>query len=118
MVILPLLAALLAPFPASADPAAADPPVVVSSLTTEQFVRQCEGKDADPTPSFCTGYIVAAFDTLSLSRQICPSPTRSSTTQAVAAARRYLRTRGRKTGAAPSFVIRDALRRAYPCKRK
>jgi len=44
--------------------AAADRPVVVSALTTDQLVEQCRGKDNDPAPTFCTGYILAAFDTL------------------------------------------------------
>ena len=39
---MPLLLALLA---------AADRPVVVSSLTTPQLVEQCRGKDDDPTPN-------------------------------------------------------------------
>lgn len=98
--------------------AAADRPVVVSALTTDQLVEQCRGKDNDPAPTFCTGYILAAFDTLSLARQICPSPTRSSNIEVMATARKYLRTRGKKATGAPSFVVRDALKRAFPCKRK
>lgn len=98
--------------------AATDRPVVVSSLTTRQLVEQCRGKDSDPSPSFCTGYIIGAFDTLSLSHQICPPADGASTMKVVAAARKYLRTRAKKTTDAPSFVVRTALRRAFPCKRK
>jgi Rap1a immunity proteins len=97
---------------------AADRPVVVSSLTTEQLVEQCRGKDDDPTFTFCTGYIIGEFDTLSLSRQICPSSTRASNIEAVAAVRKYLRKHAKKATGAPAFVVRDALRAAYPCKRK
>lgn len=102
----------------AADRPARDLPVVVSSLTTEQLVELCRGKDADPTPSFCSGYIIAEFDTLSLSRQICPSPNRASNIQVVSAVRKYLRTRARKATGAPTFVVRDALQQAFPCKRK
>ncbi|MBJ6122362.1 Rap1a/Tai family immunity protein [Sphingomonas mollis] len=98
--------------------AAADRPVVVSSLTTGQLVEYCRGKDTDPTSNFCTGYIIGVFDALSLSRQICPSTARSSNIEVAAVARKYLRKQAGKTSVAPSFVIRDALRRAFPCKRK
>lgn len=106
---------------AAKEPPAREPPlkpVVVSPLTTQQLIRECEGKDADPTPSFCTGYILAAFDNLSLSRQICPSPVLSTATGAVSTTRKYLRTRAKKSTAAPAFVVRDALRRTYPCGRR
>lgn len=106
---MPLLLALLA---------AADRPVVVSSLTTPQLVEQCRGKDDDPVPNFCTGYIVGAFDTLSQTRQICPTATRLSTNDMVAGVRKYLRKRGNKATGAPAFVVRDALRAALPCRRK
>lgn len=98
--------------------AAADRPVVVSALTTERLVEECRGKDDDPAPSFCTGYIIAAFDTLSLAHKICPSPARASTIEVVAAVRKQLRRRGTKATAAPAFFVRDALRSAFPCKRK
>ncbi|TCP35067.1 Rap1a/Tai family immunity protein [Sphingomonas sp. BK235] len=98
--------------------AAADRPVVVSSITTPQLVELCRGKDDDPTANFCTGYILAEFDALSLARQICPSPARASNMKVAATVRKYLRKRGRKATAAPAFVVRDALRAAYPCKRR
>ena len=98
--------------------AAVDRPVVVSSLTTEMLVAECRGKDSDPSFNFCTGYIIAAFDTLSLSRQICPSPARASNIEALAVARKYLRKHGKKATGAPAFVVRDALRAAFPCKKK
>ncbi len=97
----------------------ADRPVVVSSLTTQQVLEYCRGKDDDPTADFCTGYIIGAFDALSLSRDICPLPTRASNLEVVATVRKYLHARAKKTGTgAPSFVVRDALRDAYPCTRK
>lgn len=98
--------------------AAADRPVVVSALTTRQLVEQCRGKDKDPSPTFCTGYILGAFDTLSLSHQICPPADGASTIQVVSAARKYLRAKAKMSTDAPSFVVRTALRRAFPCKRK
>jgi len=105
-----LMAALLA---------VADRPVVVSSVTTAQLVELCRGNDTDPTPNFCTGYIIAAFDTLSLSREICPSQTRASNIEVVATTRKYLRKHAKVTGTgAPSFVVRDALQEAFPCKRR
>ncbi|MES3093740.1 Rap1a/Tai family immunity protein [Sphingomonas aerolata] len=112
--------AAAAPAPAPArTPArtAPDRPVVVSALTTEDLIAQCRGKDADPAPSFCTGYILGAFDTLSMAREICPSATKGSTIDAVATTRKYLRTKGKKAKAAPIFVVRDALRRSFACKR-
>lgn len=94
----------------------AKPDVVVSSVQTAQLAAECRGKDTDTAATFCTGYIIGAFDTLSLSHQICPSPTKSSTAKVVAAARKYLRTHPRKWSSAPSFVVRDALRAAFPCR--
>lgn len=96
--------------------ASAEPPVVVSALTTTQLAQECRGKDTDTRAVFCTGYIVGIFDALSLSRQICPSPARASTVQVVATARRYLRTHRKRWSSAPSFVVRDALQAAFPCK--
>jgi hypothetical protein len=88
-------------------------------VTTAQLLELCRGKDTDPTPNFCTGYIIAAFDTLSLSGQICPSQTRASNIEVVSSTRKYLRRRAKPTGTgAPSFVVRDALQQAFPCKRK
>lgn len=94
-----------------------DRPVVVSSLTTAQLAQDCRGKDTEADADFCTGYIMGVFDALSLSHQICPSPARASTIQTVAAARKYLRTHKKKWSTAPSFVVRDALKAAFPCKR-
>ena len=111
------VAAAPAPAPTPRTPARADRPVVVSALTTEELIVQCRGKDADPAPSFCTGYILGAFDTLSMAREICPSATKGSTIDAVATTRKYLRTKGKKAKAAPIFVVRDALRRSFACKR-
>ncbi|MBD8468617.1 Rap1a/Tai family immunity protein [Sphingomonas sp. CFBP 8765] len=111
------VAVAAAPAPTPSTPARADRPVVVSALTTEELIAQCRGKDADPAPSFCTGYILGAFDTLSMAREICPSATKGSTIDAVATTRKYLRTKGKKAKAAPIFVVRDALRRSFACKR-
>jgi len=102
----------------AASLAAAEPPAVVSSLQTGQLAEACRGKDTDPTPDFCSGYIMGAFDTLSLSHQICLSATGASTIDAVAAARKYLRTHRKAWSSAPSFVVRDALKAAFPCKPK
>lgn len=96
--------------------AAADPPAaVVSSLETAQLVEACRGQDSDPTATFCTGYIIGAFDTLSLSHQICLPAAGASTVEIVAAARKYLRTQRKRLTGAPSFVVRDALAAAFPC---
>jgi len=97
----------------------ADRPVVVSSLTTQQLLEFCQGKDSDPSANFCTGYILGEFDALSLTGDICPLPASVSNIKVAATVRGYLRARAKKTGTgAPSFVVRDALRDAYPCKRK
>ncbi|WP_242137611.1 Rap1a/Tai family immunity protein [Sphingomonas sp. TREG-RG-20F-R18-01] len=98
--------------------ASSPPPVVVSSLQTADLAERCKGKDADPAATFCTGYILGAFDALSLSHQICPSPTRASTIRAVAVARKYLRTHREVWDSAPTFVVRTALKAEFPCKRK
>ena len=96
---------------------ARDRAVVVSSLTTQQLLEYCRGKDSDPTANFCTGYILGEFDALSLAGDICPLPARASNIEVAAAVRKYLHARAKKTGTgAPSFVVRDALRDAYPCK--
>ena len=94
-------------------------PVVVSSLTTQQMLEYCQGKDSDPTANFCTGYILGEFDALSLAGDVCPLPARASNIEVAATVRKYLRARAKKTGTgAPSFVVRDALHDAYPCKRR
>jgi len=98
--------------------ASKEAPVVVSSLTTTQLAEYCRGKDAEAAPNFCTGYIIGEFDALSLSHEICPSPTRASTLKVVNAARKYLRTHPAKWTSAPSFVVRDALRAAFPCRHR
>ena len=119
--ILLMLAALTAAdrVPDRAAKRVADRPVVVSSLTTQQLLEFCQGKDSDPSANFCTGYILGEFDALSLAGDICPLPASVSNIKVVATVRGYLRARAKKTGTgAPSFVVRDALRDAYPCKRK
>ena len=93
-----------------------DAPVVVSSLRTEQLADACRGEDSESTPGFCTGYILGAFDTLSMARQICPSATSASTLEAIAATRKYLRTHRKAWDSAPAFLVRDALKGAFPCK--
>lgn len=98
--------------------AATERPVVVSSLTTQQLVEFCRGDDDDSAATFCTGYILAEFDALSLTRQICPFPAKASNIKVVAIARKYLRKRAKETTAAPVFVVRQALRSAFPCKRR
>jgi len=99
--------------------AAADRPVVVSSLTTQKLAQQCQGADSDPAFTFCTGYILGEFDSLSLAHQICPtSSVLTSNLDVVAEARKYLRAHAAKDTRAPAFVIRDVLRARFPCKRK
>lgn len=98
--------------------AASAAPVVVSPLRTEQLAENCRGKDRDTDLTFCTGFIIGVFDTLSLTHQVCPSPDRFSTAEVVADARRYLRAHRRQWSSAPSFVIRDALQAAFPCARR
>ena len=98
--------------------AATASPVVVSSLTTAQLAAQCRADDANADATFCTGYILGVFDALSRTRTICPKADRASTAEVVAAARKYLRKNKKAWGGAPSFVVRDALRGAFPCKKK
>jgi hypothetical protein len=98
--------------------AAAQPNVVVSSLTTEQLAAQCMGNDRDTRATFCTGYILGVFDTLSRARAICPVAGKASTAEVIAAPRKYMRKYHKKWSAAPAFVVRDALSEAFPCKKK
>jgi hypothetical protein len=101
---------------AAALAASAPPPAVVSALETAQLAEACKGKDSDSTATFCTGYIMGAFDTLSVAHQICLPPDGASTVETVAAARLYIRTHREAWDKAPSFVVRDALQEAFPCK--
>ncbi len=98
--------------------AAAPSRVVVSPLESEQLARACSGKDDDTSASFCTGYILGVFDALSLAQDICPSAKKASTRQAVVAVREALRLHPDRWSSAPSFLVRDALKQAFPCKRK
>ena len=91
------------------------PPVVVSSLTTEQLAAQCVGNDRDTRATFCTGYILGVFDALSSTHAICPVAGKASTAEVIAAPRKYMRKYHKKWSAAPAFVVRDALREAFPC---
>lgn len=110
------LALMAAPTTGAGAKAAAALPVVVSSLQTEQLAQYCRGTDADDSASFCTGYILGVFDTLSMARQICPSAEKASTLRAIAVTRKYLRTHRKAWDSAPAFVVRDALQGAFSCK--
>ena len=98
--------------------AAPAPPVVVSALTTAQLAATCEGEGTDARATFCTGYILGVFDTLSRAHAICPAADRASTGAVVATTVRYLRKHRRTWTSAPSFVVRDALAAAFPCPRR
>jgi hypothetical protein len=91
-------------------------PVVLSTATTVQLAQICNDTLNALRPDFCTGYVLAVFDTLSLGRDICPS--RSVTTvQVMAVARRLLNERPDQWDLAPAHLLSARFRSAFPCAR-
>ena len=98
--------------------AAASPsPIVLTDIRGWELVRLCEGAPTDLTQTFCTGYILGAFDSMSLSRQICPILGGATTLQAVTVGRLYLQGHVSEWNNHPADLVRRAMLEAFPCRR-
>nr|WP_276081702.1 Rap1a/Tai family immunity protein [Methylobacterium sp. GC_Met_2] len=64
--------------------------------------------------NFCTGYIIAVFDRMSISREICPSPG-ASTEQAVAVGQQFIAAHPELWDRHPAYVLELAFKPAFAC---
>jgi hypothetical protein len=90
--------------------------VVLSSVETGDFVKECDGKPTDLTGNFCVGYIMGAFDALSLNGRICVSGTGATTLSAVAGTRKYIADHPEQWSQGTIFIVRRALQSIFPCR--
>ncbi|AHE52824.1 hypothetical protein NX02_05425 [Sphingomonas sanxanigenens DSM 19645 = NX02] len=87
-----------------------------STVTASFLAGSCEGTKLDPLEAdFCSGYIIGVYDALSLNGLICPSAA-STTMQAVAIGRKEILDHPERWDRNPSVLVRDALKRAFPCR--
>jgi len=91
--------------------------VILSSVETSDFVKQCEGAPTDLSGNFCVGYIMGAYDELALTRLICAPGSGATTLAAVAATRKYLSDHPEQWSQHTSAIVRRALQATFPCHR-
>ena len=70
---------------------------------------------ASDEANFCSGYILATFDRLALDRMICPHVTVTNR-QLIAIGRKYLQDKQVKEHRLASEHMREAFRKAFPCR--
>ena len=87
---------------------------VATVATTAHLVQNCEQSTDDQIASYCSGYIMAAFDVLSQARLICPVYG-VSTKQVLAVAKKYLKDHPESWDTAPGYLLRTAFVQAFPC---
>lgn len=86
-----------------------------TSVTTTQLAEACAKSQADPTvQDFCTGYITATFDALSVNGLIC-SRSGVTTTQIIAIGRRQIADNPQLWDRQPSWVISQAFKKEFRC---
>ena len=107
-----LFAALLAFVPV--ESAQADPPLVMSTVTTTMLLAECRGSAGELNADFCLGYIIAVFDRMSLTHEICPR-SGAATQQASAIGRRYIEAHPELWDRHPSYVLGLAFKAAFAC---
>lgn len=88
---------------------------VASTATTSLLARQCERSRDALSADFCSGYVLGTFDSLSGRKTVCPSDN-VTTEQTMAVARRYLKDHPELWDRAPSWVLEQAFKAAYPCR--
>ena len=64
----------------------------------------------------CASYSLGVFDALSLSGAICPV-SGSATASAIGVAIKFFDDHPERWSQAPTFLLREAFKRAYPCRR-
>ena len=94
----------------------ADKYVSLSTVNGAMMAQEC-AKDRGMSLDSCTSYILGVADTLQMSRITCRPVSDAATLQTVTIARRYIRDHPEKWGWHPSALIREALVKAFPCRR-
>jgi hypothetical protein len=89
--------------------------IIVSTVTTAELVGICNRTNDPLNMDFCVGYILGAYDQMSLSRSICPRGGGSGTAQALAVARKFLNEHPERWHLHPSFLLADVFRGTFPC---
>lgn len=92
-------------------------PVYISELSTYDLAETCKASKETLSTDFCTGYIVATFDRMSLTRAICPTGS-AMTGRAVAVARKYIADHPERWGEPPVIIVAEALKTAFACRTK
>lgn len=110
-----LVMALLAVPPGT--PARADPPIIVSTASPSLLATICGESKTQLGANFCTGYIVATFDRMSITREVCPG-SGVTTEQKVAVGRRFVETHPELWDRHPSYVLDLAFKAAFACPAK
>lgn len=95
-------------------PAKADPPFVMSTVTTSMLLAECRGSSSELSADFCLGYIIAVFDRMSLAREICPR-SGAATQQASAIGRRYIEAHPELWDRHPNYILGLAFKAAFAC---
>lgn len=89
-------------------------PYVLSTATTSVLATICREAKNPLGANFCTGYILAAFDRMSMSREICPSPG-VGVEQVMAVGRQFIETHPELWDRHPSYVLELAFGAAFGC---
>ena len=88
---------------------------VATSAKTEMLAEICvkpSGKAL--TADFCTGYIMATFDSLAIAGKVCGNEN-TSTVQIVAVGRKYLADHPESWDKQPAWVLGEIFRKTFPC---
>jgi hypothetical protein len=105
--------------PPAEGPAATIPPpkgyTIASAATTSLLAHQCSTSREELSADFCSGYVLGTFDSLSAAQRICPTD-KATTEQVMAVARLYLSGHPELWEKAPSWVLEQAFKAAYPCR--
>lgn len=111
---------IIFPLIALAATAAVETPdqVVLSSTRMGRLAQACEGAATDLRESYCTGFILGAFDALSIAGAICPSAAEATTISAIAATRKYIADHPEEWSEPPIAIVMRALEKTFPCRRK
>lgn len=87
-----------------------------STASTSILARVCAASRDNLEVDFCSGYVLATYDTLSRYGVICPGEG-VTTEKTMAVVRRFLETHPELWDRSPSWVVEQALREAYPCRK-
>jgi hypothetical protein len=86
-----------------------------TSVTTTQLASACAKSQSDPTVlDFCTGYITATFDALSINNVICSRPG-VSTPQIIAIGRRQISDNPQSWDKQPSWLLAQSFKKEFRC---